>query len=89
MDNMNTTDISRAILNGDFTIEQLSEMNSCIKVAWDKAQRNARKSFKVGERVSSGRYGEGMVEKIGPKNLMVRLKSGGLLRASPSALTKV
>jgi hypothetical protein len=89
MDNIHSTDISRALSKSDLTLDQLREINAVLKVAYDRAQRKARLAFRVGDRVSAGAYGEGVIDNIGPKNVMIKLDDGRRLRSSPSLIEKI
>lgn len=91
---MNAKDIANAIINGNFNTDELRDINLAIKHAYDSAQRNARREFRVGDRVRTPRYGDGVVESIGPKNIIVRVDKAPVgytnkVRCSPSLLTKV
>ena len=89
MDNMNSTDISRALSKSDLTLEQLREIGAVLKVAYDRAQRKARLAFRVGDRVRTENYGDGTVDNVGPKTVMTRLDDGRRLRSSPSLIEKI
>jgi len=91
---MNANEIYHAILDGKFTMDELRSISTAVKAAYDSAQRNARREFRVGDRVRTPRYGDGVVESIGPKNIIVRVDKAPVgytnkVRCSPSLLTKV
>lgn len=86
---LNAEQIASAITNGSFSTEELRQINFALKHAYDAATRKERLSFKIGDRVSSGKFGAGKVSKIAAKYIYVTLDDGRQLRASASALTRI
>lgn len=86
---LNAAQVAQAITNGNFSTDELRQINFALKHAYDAATRKERLSFNVGDRVKSGKFGAGKVTKIAAKYIYVTLDDGRQLRASASALTRI
>jgi len=94
---MTTDDIITALESGSFTADDLRQINVATKLAYCRAQQNAKQSFSVGDRVqftsSSGVQCVGTITKILQKNVKVHVdgvRSGSTIwRVSPSLLSRV
>lgn len=91
---MNADKIKDALVNGEFTMDELRDLQDAFRFAINKTQNSAKRAFRIGDRVRTPRYGDGVVESIGPKNIIVRVDKAPVgytnkVRCSPSLLTKV
>jgi hypothetical protein len=75
-------DVNSAIMQGDFTNEELDSIISAVKFRRGQIAKQNKRSFTIGSQVkfTSNRNGvtyTGVVEKIAIKNIIVRTPLGG------------
>lgn len=91
---MNAAEISRAIIAGNFTNEQLSAFNDAIRFARSQLGKQTKRSLTLGCTVKytspkMGREMTGTVKKIAIKFVTVDLGAHGLWKVPASMLTAV
>lgn len=89
---MTVTEISKAILNGNFSPEEIRSIQMALKAAYSNMQTREKFSYRVGDEVTfksrSGQYITGKVAKINQKTILVNTPISQW-KVSPSLLKKV
>lgn len=86
---MNVTEICKGLVEGKFTADELMRISAVLRLTIDESQRRLKSQFRIGDRVTSPRFGSGNVTSIGPKNIMMTSDSGVRVRCSPLLLKKL
>lgn len=89
---MNASQIIAAIVAGNFTEDEIRQMNSATQFAFKQLQSKRKSSFRTGDRVKfttrEGTVITGKIEKIMQKNIRIVTDEGKGWRVAPSLLTK-